>query len=348
MATNIAKTGSYTEFTSLSQAMKLIPVRTNVAFDLGLYSAEYLNTDTVMIPRVTISDSALVDITWGQRVKNAVADGKSFLTLAVPHFAGEDAILPRDVRGKFDWEDLVSASRPETVQRFVARKMEKAKQTIANTWAKGAMHVINNGTAYAPNGTISTNYFTEFGVTQTSLPIALNDDLTDPKPAIKAIIRDIQDNFKGGYIPNRFVGLCDRAFFDKLERHAYVVDAMKFTVGADFQSIDILTKRLGTQGYNLSAQYEVLDFGGVIWICCAAGEITANEARVFPTDVPDLFKMFFAPSEENFDIVNSEALDAYYFEYMSERRDRVDIHFETNVLFAVLWPKALVRVTITP
>lgn len=346
MAEIIAKAGSYTEFTTLSKQMKLIPARTNVAFDLGIYSPEYLNTETVVIPRMTISDSALTDITWGQRVKNAIADGKQYLTLAVPHFAGEDAILPRDVRGKFDFDDLISTSRPETVQRFVARKMEKAKQVIANTWAKGAMHVINNGTAYAPNGTVVTNYFTEFSVTQTSLSIALNDDLTDPKPAIKAIIRDIQDNFKGGFTPSRFIGLCDRGFFDKLERHAYVVDAMKYTVGADFQAIEILTKRLGTQGYNLDAQYEVLDFGGVIWICCAAGEITANEARVFPTDIPEMFKVFFAPSEENFDIVNDEALEAYYFEYMSERRDRVDIHYETNCLFAVMWPKALVRVTI--
>jgi Phage major capsid protein E len=343
MATNIPKAGSYTDFTSLSKEMELIPVSANVSVDLGLFRSEFLNTDTLQIARTTNNDYALTDVPWGTRVKNHLLGGKAVLTLSVPHFGGEDAILPRDVKGKFDWEDLVSTTRPQTVQRFVARKMAAAKRTIANTWMKGQMQLINLGTTYAPNGTVVANYFTEFGVTQSSLAITLSNQNLDPKPAIKAIIRNIQDNFQGGFVPSRFVGLCDRGFFDDLEGHAFVRDAVKYF--EQDQSVEILTGRLGTKGYNLDARYQALNYGGVTWICAAAGEITANEARVFPVDVPDMFVQFFAPSEENFDIVNDEALEAYYFEYMSERRDRVDIHYETNVLWATLWPKALVKVT---
>jgi hypothetical protein len=343
MTTMIPKAGSYTDFTTLSKEMELIPVSANVSVDLGLFRSEYLNTDTLQIARTTNNDYALTDVPWGTRVKNHLLGGKGVLTLSVPHFGGEDAILPRDVKGKFDWEDLVSTTRPQTVQRFVARKMAAAKRTIANTWMKAEMQLINSGTAYAPNGTVVVNYFTEFGVTQSSLALTLSNQNLDPKPAIKAITRNIQDNFQGGFVPSRFVGLCDRAFFDALEGHAFVRDAVKHF--EQDQSVEILTQRLGTKGYNLDARYEVLNFGGVTWICAANGEITANEARVFPVDVPDMFVKFFAPSEENFDIVNQEALEAYYFEYMSTRRDRVDIHYETNVLCATMWPKALVRVT---
>lgn len=339
----IPKAGSYTDFTSLSKELELIPVSANVSVDLGLFTPEFLNTDTVQIARTTQNDYALTDVPWGTRAKNHLLGGKGVLTLAVPHFGGEDAILPRDVKGKFDWEDLVSTTRPQTVQRFIERKMAAAKRTIMNTRMKAQMQLIDLGTAYAPNSTITTNYFTEFGVTQSSLALTLSNQNLDPKPAIKAVTRNIQDNFKGGFVPSRFVGLCDRAFFDALEGHAFVRDAVKHF--EQDQSVEILTGRLGTKGYNLDARYEALNFGGVTWICVASGEITANEARVFPVDVPDMFVEFFAPSEENFDILNQEALEAYYFEYMSERRDRVDIHYETNVLCATMWPKALVKVT---
>lgn len=350
MATNIAKQGSYIEFTSLSKEMQLIPVRQNILGALGLFTAEYLNTDTVTIPRITVKDYKYSDVPWGTRVKNNANNTKGVLTLPIPASAGEDVVLPMDVKGKFNWDDIVAANRPDTVQAFVARKMATIKQAYANTWSAAMMQLVRDGTAYAPNGTLATsygstvNFFTEFGVSQTTVALGLADQSVSPKAQCKAIIRAIQDNFKGGFVPNNFLGICSREVFDALEGHPYVVDGNKLVNNA--QSLDVVLGRLGYGGLALDGRYEMLDFGGIVWICAAAGEMTTNEARVFPVDVPDMFKVFFAPSIENFDTVNATAQEVYYYEYMSDRKDSVEIHHESNFLFATLWPSAIIKVTL--
>ncbi len=348
---NIAKSGSYVEFTSLSKEMALIPVRQNILGALGLFTAEYLNTDTVVIPRVQVKDYVYSDVAWGTRVKNNANNTKGVLTLPIPASAGEEAITPLDVRGKFNWDDIVSANRPESVQALMARKMQTIKQAYANTWSKAMMQVVRDGTAYAPNGTLATSYgstvdfFQEFGVTQQTVAFTLADESVSPKAKCKEVIRKIQDTFQGGFIPNNFLGIADRGFFDLLEAHPYVVDGNKAIING--QSLDVVLGRLGFGGLSLDGRYEVVDFGGITWICAAAGEMTANEARVFPTDVPDLFKVFFAPSIENFDVANATAEQVYYYEYMSDRRDLVEIHHESNFLFATLWPASIIKCTTT-
>jgi len=349
--TNIAKQGSYVEFTSLSKEMELIPVTENILGALGIFSAEFLNTPTVTIPRVVNAEFLYSDVPWGARVKNNPSHSKGVLTLPIPASAGEDAITPMDVRGKFNWDDIVAANRPETVQALMARKMKTIKQTYANTWSKAMMQVVRDGTAYAPNGTLATsygstvNYFTEFGVAQTTVAFDLADQTESPKDKCKAVIRAIQDGFQGGFTPNNFLGIADRGFFDLLEGHPYVIDGMKQVING--QSLDVVLGRLGYGNLSLDGRYEVLEFGGITWVCAAAGEMTANEARVFPLDVPDMFKVFFAPSIENFDTVNATAEQVYYYEYMSDRKDLVEIHHESNFLFATLWPSAIIRCTTT-
>lgn len=350
MATNIPKVGSLVEFTSLSSQMQLIPARTNILGDLGIFTPEYLNTDTVVIPRVTVKDYRYTDVAWGTRVKNNQNNTKGILTLPVPAFAGEDAITPLDVRGKFNWDDVVATNRPETVQALMARKMATIKQGYANTWSTAMMQLIKDGTAYAPNGTLATSYgstvdfYQEFGVTQSVIALGLADETINPLTKIQSIIDDIQDNFRGGYVPNNFVGVADRGLFDLLARHPFVVDSVKHF--SQPLSSALLNGRLPA-GQGLDARYSTLDFGGITWIRAASGEMTSNEARVFPTDIPDMFKIFYAPSVENFDTVNATAEEVYYFEYLdTERKQSVEIRHESNFLCATLWPKAIVRVTL--
>lgn len=340
---NIAKIGSLIEYTSLSKELEVIPVRLNVMGDLGLFTAEYLNSDSVVIPRITYKDYKYSDVPWGSRVKNNQNNTKDYLSLVIPHFSGEEAILPLDLRGKATWEDVINADRPEALQNVINRKMATIKQGYANTWSDAMLQLVVSGTAYAPNATISTNYYTEFAVTQTTIDVALSDETLDPMPRVQAIIDDIVDNFKGGTPPTRFMGLADRTFFDALARHPYVVNALSQHVVS--QTAQILSEQLGTQGYNLSAaRYQVLEFGGITWVRLPTG-MTAGEARVFPTDIPDMFKLFFAPSDENFSSVNATAEQLYIYEYLDSRGQSIDIHHQSNFLTATMWPKAILRVT---
>lgn len=344
MPRNIRSRSNYNEFTSLSTGLQYIPARRNVLGDLGIFEKEFLNTNTVDIPRTTINDYKMKAIPWGTRALNTQGNTKGVLTLRIPHHEVEDSIKPADIQGKIDFDDFSLQDRPETIQAIVRRKMKTAKQTVANTWSAGMMKLIRDGESLGAHDTVIANFYTEFGVTRTELEIDLVP-ANDPVPSIQAAIDNIQDNFNGGYVPNQFVAIAGRQFFDALARNAYVVDQARYRVSGDRQSVEILTGRLGTQGYNLGKEYQVLDFAGVIWIRADGDEMPTDEARMFPTDIPDMFKVFFANSQIDFDHVNTTALEAYYFERMNEARDYLAIRYETNPLFATLWPKALIKLT---
>lgn len=342
MAKNIAKVGSFVEYQSLTKELEVIPSRYNIMGDLGVFEAEFLNTDQFTIPRISYKEYKLDPMAWGTAAKNVGSNGKGYLPLVIPHRGLEDAILPRDIRNKFQWEDVIATERKESVQTMFNRKMKTMKDVFAKTWSDAMMQLVREGTANIEGGG-TVNFYTEFGVTRTDVALALATAGTNPKILIQTIIDDIVNNFEGGYTPSRYVGIADPVFFDKLANHPYVLDAVKYF--QQDQSVELLTKKLGTNGYNLDTVYQVLDFGGITWIRAAAGEMTAGEARVFPVDVPDLFKIFFAPSEENFDVVNQTAEQLYYFEYIGDRNNNIEMKMESNFLPATMWPKSIVRVT---
>jgi hypothetical protein len=336
---------NYNEWVNLTDGVEYIPVRRNLAGNLGLFSAEYLETNTAILPITTVNDYKLVDIPWGTRVKNIANDAKSRLRLEVPHFAVEDSVRPLDIAGKVDFEDFLLKSRSQTVQRYVDKKKERARQTVVNTWSDAMMYLIREGAAYAPNGTVINNYYTAFGVTRSDLVIDMSP-ADNPKPSIQAAIDNIVDNFKGGFTPGTFLAICGREFFDALANHPFVIDNSKYLL--DRQSVEVLTGILGTTGTNLNKRYQVLDFGGVLWIRVdSTTEMPTDEARLFPTDLPDLFKILFAPSDLTFDTINSPAQEEYYFEKMESDRTALNFTYETNFLVATLWPKAIVRLTYT-
>lgn len=335
------------EWINVTEGVKYIPIRRNIAGDLGLFSSEYLDDNTAILPVTTVNDYKLVDIPWGTRLKNTLRDGKSRLRLEVPHFGVEDSIRPLDVKGKIDFDDFILQNRPESVNSFMDKKKEKARQAVVNTWSDAMIGLIRDGTAYAPNGTIVNNYFTAFGVAQSSLTIDLTQ-VNNPKTSIQAAIDNIVDNFKGGYVPSTFLALTGRTFFDALVTHPFVLENARI-YQSEQQSVEVLTGILGTQvpdGVNLNKRYQVLDFGGVIWVRVSSStEILPDEARLFPTDLPDLFKIFFAPSDLTFDSINETAQEDYYWEKMEPDRTALNFVYETNFLVATLWPKSLVKLT---
>lgn len=342
---NMQNPSNPTEWVNLTDALRELPVPRNILGDLGIFVPEYLNSRTVVIPKTTSDDYIMKDIPWGTRVQNTQRDRKATLTLSVPHMAVEDAILPLDIQGKIDWDNLnlPLGVVPETLDKEINRKMMHAKRNVAQTWSKAFMHLVLEGTAYAPNGTVVTNYYTEFNVTRSDVTLNLNE-VDDPADSIYTAKENIQDNFKGGFVPNSFICLLGRDAFKALARNPTIIDHLG-RYGSGRQSVEILTANLGTQGYNLKKQYEVIEYAGVTFIKVEPAEgLDPDEGRMFPTDVPQMFTVFFAPSDRNFDTVNETASEAYFYTKMSEDRDEFKIIYETNPLVACLWPKALIRI----
>lgn len=92
---------------------------------------------------------------------------------------------------------------------------------------------------------------------------------------------------------------------------------------------------------------------GITWINAgaagyenAAGEfvpfIPEGDAYLMPVGVRDLFKTYYAPANR-FSSINRRAQGSYWFEYLNEKDDIIEIMTEQNFLNAMLNPAAIVR-----
>ena len=202
------------------------------------------------------------------------------------------------------------------------------------------------------------NWYNEFGVTRQEVAVPLNDETTNPKQFMGPIIDYIQDGMLSGSIVDSFIGIASPEFFDALVSHPYVADAYKYQAlnNGGTTSADVLVGRLSNGG--LGAQYETFNFGGITWIRYRGSYVDRNtgatvkfipagDAYVFPRTSDVMFKTFFAPANR-FDTINSVAQEAYFFEYMGEKQDKIEIMTESNFLNFVGRPQAIVRAYIAP
>lgn len=106
---------------------------------------------------------------------------------------------------------------------------------------------------------------------------------------------------------------------------------------------EVITAKLRKQKGELPS----FSFGGVVWVEDRS-EMPAAEARLFPTDVPEMFVTFLAPSKLKFGTVNKTARDIYYFEKMTDEngQERFEVVGEPNFVNACMRPQALVAITI--
>jgi len=332
-----------------------IPNQWGLFAQLGIFEHEYLTQKTVMIPRISMTNYIIGDKNWGERASTINKGTKSYVTVGVPHFPLDESILAKDLDGNIVWEEIMGAETLETLASSQARKLEAIRKAHALTLENARIQLINNGTVYAPNGTLTQSYgstidwYQEFGVTRTSLTMRLNDETVNPQDDIEPIIAAIQDNIKTGDVPGQLIAICASGFFDKLRSHPYVTDAVKYQNLS--QSEKILMGRLTANEYGLDARYRILYFGDIVWVSYRGTgmtqQIDANEARVFPLDITDNFKTYFAPAE-TFTSINKTAQEAYFAQKMDDWDSELQIRSESNFINVVRHPEVLVRVSIAP
>jgi len=341
-----------TKFIDLSDMVVDVPVRFTMTEDLGLFSPKFLSTSTAAITRTSVEDQVVTDKTWGSRAQNLLADTKAYLTVKVPNFGLEDAIHPEDLDGNWNWDMILQGEQPESLVAERERKLSKMRQTMMNAWETARIQLLVDGTAYAPNGTLVTsygptiNFYTEFGVTRQDFEVSLNDETVDVLSEVEPMIAYTQDNLNAGVVVGQFIAVCGKTFFSKLVSHPYVKDAGKYI---DFsQSEEVLLGRLTARGLPLDSRYRAFSFGGVIWVENRRADFPAAEARIFPSDLPNMFVTYFAPHKSRFSTVNGAARDMYYFEKLEDNvyGEHIDMYMESNFLNVCLYPQALNRVVI--
>lgn len=329
----------------LSGEINIVPNQWGLYNSLGIFNPEYKSQKQILIPRTTETETVLEDKNWDER-NNAIAKGeRDMISLLVPHFPADESITPNDVDGAADWSSVMAGGNSVlSVEKVRMEKMERLRRAHSLTLERARAQLIREGTVYAPNGTVVTDFYDLFDITRVSEGMGLSSTTLNPMAAFSDILGLATDGVSSGDIITNWVAICSPEFFAKLAGNAFVVES--FAGFNQPQSTGVLNQRLSSGG--LDARYRVLEYAGITFVE-ARGKIDGysyvgeEEAYLLPMGT-DSFRTMFAPANR-FSTINKSALESYYFEYQNSRDDIIEIMSETNFLNAMLRPQTVITLT---
>jgi hypothetical protein len=319
-----------------TQEINVIPNQWGTIGQLGIFNDEPVAEHVVVFEEITKDGGLILDRVRGDRAQQGKDASRKLHTFAVPHFPYDDYISPQDLQGKRAY----GSQGVETLEAVRTRKMERIRQNHAWTLEYARAQAITAATVYAPNGTVSQNWNTEFGVTRLSVDFLLGTSTTEVQEKIEAGIAQIQDNAFGESFTGTVV-LCSPGFFAKLIKHAAVKTAYQYYSSTQ----EPLRNRLG----GATTNRRVFEYGGTTFLELRdtyAGNalIPTGKAYMVPLGTQNAFKTYFSPANR-FGLVNTLGEQVYMFETADPKGTKIEIETESNFVNALLRPAMVVEFT---
>ena len=321
--------------TDLTPQLNLITPTWSLLGDMGLYRESGITQDNLTVEVVNDTIQLVGDVRRGTRHTVNSDDTRKIIALQVPHFVLDDAIFASELAGRRAYGSDAVSTEVEVKMRKLESMMRKwdATHEAARVWT------ITQGAAYAPNGTVAIDFYSEFGVTKKSVDFVLGTGTTDLTAKNEEVIAHIQDNVNDGGVVSNIKVIASPEWFSKYISHATVKEAYKYYSSTQ----EPLRTRLGQGRYRtfIHAGLEIIEYRGSF---NGTKLVPAGKAYAFPEGVDDMFEFYSAPAQ-TFDLVNTIGEKAYMWEQRSQRNDQVILESESNFLALCRRPQAVVELT---
>jgi hypothetical protein len=327
----------------LSPEINVVTNQWGLLNQLGIFRTELKTQKQVLVPRTFDEDTILTDRNWDERNNTIKRVQRDVLPMVIPHFPVDDAITPNDVDGQVDWDSLLQGGNGIlAVDKVRAEKMMTIRKAHALTLEFARAQMLRDGTVYAPNGTVVTNFYTEFGLTRQTIFMDLASATDNPIGKFEDVFASIQDGVSTGQVITDVLVLCSPSFFNALITNAFVFESYQYFQQP--QGPRLLNGRLTATG-TLDARYRTFEYAGMTFVEVRGSVngtpyVADGQAYAFPRGT-DSFRTYFAPANR-FNSVNKTAQESYYFEYLNEKDDIIELMTETNFMNALLRPQIVV------
>lgn len=328
------------EVADWTQEVNVVPNNWGTIGQLGIFQEEGVAEHTVVFEEIIANGALIVDRVRGDRSNVGKDYQRKLHTFAVPHFPLADYITPQDLQGKRAYGNPSAA---DTLDAVRMRKMERVRRDHAWTLEAARAQVITAGTVYAPNGTVSQNFFTEFGKSRSTVDFVFSSSTTDVIASVEAAIAYVQDNAGSSTQMTGMVALCSPTWFAALISHASVKTAYQYYTSTQ----EPLRQRLAAGG-SATALHREFNFGGIRWIEMRDAYngtqlITADKAYLIPQGT-DVFRTYYSPANK-FDLANTIGEQVYMFEYADLKGEKIEIETESNFVNALMRPELVIELT---
>jgi hypothetical protein len=234
-----------------------------------------------------------------------------------------------------------SETELQAVQDIVNQRLDELRPMHEVTLEYHRANAIQ-GLNLDADGSSLLNLFTEFGVSQQTLDIALATTTTDVRGRLVAAKR-LAEVELGAQVITGWLCFCDAAWFDAFVGHATVVDSFKYQEGqinrADLRETGFTFAGITFMEYR-SAVNKPDSVGG------SAAFIPANTAWLVPVTVPSIFITRFAPADYE-ETVNTMGLPLYAKNVPdpSGLNKYRRLNTQSNPICLCLRPRAVIKLT---
>ncbi len=321
--------------------LMLIPNTWDIINQMNIFPpVEGVMTNAITLEVIEEDGANIIDMVRGQRPSVGKDFSRKLYSFPVPHYPHIDHLSPEDIAGKSAYG---TNDQAENVAAAVARKLKRIRRNFARLREVQRAKVITTGTVYAPNGTVSIDYYSAFGISRLEVDCVLGTSTTDIAAKIESAIASITDNLKSGSDPiTGFVGLASPAWFAKLIAHAKVTDAYKYYSS----NYELLRNRLPANGLPMGTR--TFFYQGVMFVEYRGTDLEGNalipsgDCYILPTGAFDAFASYAAPAM-TFDLVNTIGEEMYLFQFSDPRGKSIDFEGESNTIDVLRRPQAVVR-----
>lgn len=332
---------SYTspfEVVDSTRELNTLPQTWTLLGDSGLFQNEMLSQNTVTFQETKGTLSLVTDSVRGSKPLTQSDDLRKIHSYSLSHHQLIDALYPEDLAGKSAYDDLSVA---DTEAKALMRKMEKIKRNFEMTKEVARFQTIVTGQAWAPNGTITADYYSDFGYTRNVVNFALDTAATEVIEKCEEIIAGFQATANDGVIVSGVTCYAGKTFFAKLIKHAKITEAYRYFSATEGQSI--LRNRAGGAGLYRRFSYAGIDFvevgtglNGTPFVPAAEAYFVAN------TGGDDSFVCYHGPANK-FSSVNTIAMPQYLWSWKDNRDSEITIESQMNMLHVLRRPNLVAK-----
>jgi hypothetical protein len=321
----------------LSTAMNILPNQYGRVSELGLFKGEGISQTTAIIDVNTGTLSLLPTVTRGGPATLSGRDVRAMRAFVMPHIPHNDVVTPDDIQGVRQFNSI---STLETLNNVMTKKLTRMRIKHAQTKEFMRVNALK-GILRDGAGVTLVNYFTEWGITKTTVDFVLGTAGTDIRAKTRSVVRSIKRNLLGDSMTGVRI-LVSPTFWDKFISHPNVVQAYQYyaaTNGRGDPRGDDVSDGFKFQG----AIFEEYDSTFTLFNQSTEDAFPGNTGMAFPVGTTDTFQEFWAPANW-METVNTNGLEFYSRQKTRDDGTGIEVLTQANPLPLVRRPGALVEI----
>lgn len=321
------------------------PLQYGYINSLNLFNSKGTNQTAVVFDKDYTTTTLMPQVVRGTKSSTQGKERNAdTFALRTAYFKHSDRLTAEDIQG---WRK-VGSTEAETLGNATAEKLESMRLAYDQSTEYMKLQALK-GVFKTPDGAVMADMFTEFGISQTSIALALGTSTTDVDAKIRQLKSAISKNVLNGGAINGVEVIFDPLTFDKLISHPNIKNAYQFYVNSGAQNLrDDLSKYMpyGINDVFVHRGVRFVSYDATFNLPNGTTEqaFADNTGIAFASGARDLFRGYFAPSNK-LSAANTNGQEIYMRTQIDPDDEFVEFTLESAPLYFCTRPASLISLT---